>query len=78
MRLELDAVCYVGDDVPDLAAIQSVGLGIAVANAHPWVRERARWRTQKTGGDGAVREVCDLLMGAQGTADDILARHVAP
>jgi 3-deoxy-D-manno-octulosonate 8-phosphate phosphatase (KDO 8-P phosphatase) len=77
MRLELDAVCYVGDDVPDLAAIQSVGLGIAVANAHAWVRERARWRTQKAGGEGAVREVCDLLMGAQGTADGILARHVA-
>lgn len=75
MGLGLEAVCYVGDDVPDLAAIQAVGLGVAVANAHPWVRERARWRTQRSGGDGAVREVCDMLLGAQDHAEAVLARH---
>jgi 3-deoxy-D-manno-octulosonate 8-phosphate phosphatase (KDO 8-P phosphatase) len=53
--------------------MQKVGLAIAVANAHPWVRERAHWRTRLAGGNGAAREVCDLLLGAQGRAETELA-----
>ena len=77
MQIGLDAVAYSGDDLPDLAPMQRAGLGIAVANAHPWVLERAHWRTRRAGGDGAVREVCDLLLVAQGKAHALLARHVA-
>ncbi|MDR2012244.1 MAG: HAD hydrolase family protein [Rhodanobacter sp.] len=69
LRLEHDQAAYTGDDLPDLAAMRRVGLSIAVANAHPWVRERAHWRTQLRGGDGAAREVCDLLLAAQGRAE---------
>lgn len=75
--VSLDAVAYCGDDLPDLAAIQSVGLGIAPANAHVAVRERAAWVTGVRGGDGAVREITDLLMRAQGTLDAAIARYCA-
>ena len=54
--------------------MRRVGLSIAVANAHPWVREQERWRTQHRGGEGAAREVCDLLLAAQGKAESELAR----
>jgi 3-deoxy-D-manno-octulosonate 8-phosphate phosphatase (KDO 8-P phosphatase) len=45
LGLVLDQVAYVGDDLPDLAPMARVGLAIAVANAHPWVRKRAHWVT---------------------------------
>lgn len=60
-------VCYVGDDLPDVPLIRRVGLGIAVANAAPFVAQHAVWQTTKSGGQGAVREVCELIMQAQGT-----------
>ncbi len=66
LQLEPNQACYVGDDLPDLPAMHVVGLAIAVANAHPWVAEQAHWQTRKAGGEGAAREVCDLLLYAQG------------
>ncbi|MHB1607688.1 MAG: 3-deoxy-manno-octulosonate-8-phosphatase KdsC [Acidiferrobacter thiooxydans] len=60
---------FMGDDVIDLPAMESVGLAVAVADAHPLVRARARWVTEHNGGQGAVREVCELVMRAQGTLD---------
>ena len=74
LKLAPEQCCYCGDDLPDLAIMQRVGLSIAVANAHAWVRERALWRTQTRGGEGAVREVCDLLLAAQGKAESELAK----
>jgi 3-deoxy-D-manno-octulosonate 8-phosphate phosphatase (KDO 8-P phosphatase) len=74
LKLEPEQVCYCGDDLPDLKVMTRVGLSVAVANAHAWVRERAHWRTRQAGGDGAVREVCDLLLAAQGKAESELAR----
>ena len=73
LKLAPDEVAYTGDDLPDLAVMQRVGLAIAVANAHPWVRERSHWRTRLSGGAGAVREVADLIPGAQGKAEAELA-----
>lgn len=66
LQLETRQACYVGDDLPDLPAMNVAGLAIAVGNAHPWVAEHAHWQTRKAGGDGAAREVCDLLLRAQG------------
>ncbi len=60
---------FTGDDLPDLPAMAVVGLAIAVANAHPWVIERAHWQTGLRGGEGAAREVCDMLLLAQGMLD---------
>jgi 3-deoxy-D-manno-octulosonate 8-phosphate phosphatase (KDO 8-P phosphatase) len=74
LKLEPDQTSYCGDDLPDLRVMRHVGLAIAVANAHHWVSERAHWRTRQRGGEGAVREVCDLLLAAQGKADGELAR----
>ena len=58
----------VGDDVPDLPLIERAGLGIAVSDAHPSVRAAAQFTTRTSGGAGAVREVCDLILSAR-TAD---------
>lgn len=74
LQLSLQQVCYTGDDVPDLRAMSRCGLAIAPANAVPAVAERAHWRTRRNGGEGAVREVCDLLLGARGLADAELAQ----
>ncbi|HXS72418.1 MAG TPA: HAD hydrolase family protein [Rhodanobacteraceae bacterium] len=57
---------FAGDDLTDLRAMGAAGFAIAVANAHPWVIERAHWCTKLAGGRGAVREICDLLLLAQG------------
>lgn len=62
----LDAVAFMGDDLPDLAAMRSAGLALAPANAHPWTAAAAHWRTRAKAGKGAAREVCDLLLGARG------------
>ncbi|MEP6940510.1 MAG: 3-deoxy-manno-octulosonate-8-phosphatase KdsC [Rudaea sp.] len=74
LKLLPDQVSYMGDDVVDLPVMQRVGLAIAPANAHPWVSARAHWQTKLAGGAGAAREVCDLLMIAQGNAEAELAR----
>jgi len=73
---DLEEVAYVGDDWPDLPAILAAGLGVAVANAHSELRTRADHVTTLTGGRGAVREVCDLLLHAQDRYDAALAPYV--
>ena len=52
---------YIGDDIPDLAAMEQVAVSITVPNAHPDVLARAEFVTKKAGGEGAVRELCDLI-----------------
>jgi 3-deoxy-D-manno-octulosonate 8-phosphate phosphatase (KDO 8-P phosphatase) len=69
LRLAPEQAAFVGDDLPDLAAMGMSGLAVAVANAHPWVAERAHWRTRLAGGYGAAREVADLILAAQGKAE---------
>jgi 3-deoxy-D-manno-octulosonate 8-phosphate phosphatase (KDO 8-P phosphatase) len=66
LNLQPEQVAFVGDDLPDIPAMRIAGLAIAVANAHPWVVEQAHWQTRLGGGLGAVREVCDLILHAQG------------
>ena len=57
---------YAGDDLPDIGAIQYCQLGIAVANAHREVKRRADWICSRNGGNGAVREIADMLLMARG------------
>lgn len=66
LGLELYEIAYVGDDLPDLSAIVAAGLGITVANGHSFVARHADWQTEAKGGQGAIREVCELLLKAQG------------
>jgi YrbI family 3-deoxy-D-manno-octulosonate 8-phosphate phosphatase len=63
--LTLDQVAFVGDDLPDLAALECVGLACAVADAVEAVKAVAHYVTERRGGDGAVREVCELLIAAR-------------
>lgn len=63
--LSAKEVAYAGDDLPDLPIMQSVGLSFAVANAHSSIAERAHCLTQRSGGNGAVREICDLILQSQ-------------
>ena len=65
LSLTHEQIAYVGDDLPDLAVMQQVGLSVAVANANAFVKQHAHWQTTLTGGQGAVREVCDLILSAQ-------------
>ena len=64
--LEDSAVAYVGDDLPDLPVLRRVGLAVAVANAVPEVKRAAHFVTKRSGGDGAVREVIECILKAQG------------
>ncbi len=61
-----DEVAYIGDDFPDLAVLRRVGLSVAVPNGHAIVRDTALATTAAAGGSGAVREVCDFILQAQG------------
>jgi len=76
LDIPLDEIAYAGDDWPDLPAIRHCGLGIAVANAHREVRRHADFVTLANGGRGAVREICDLILEAQGRYDDVLAPYL--
>ena len=62
LKLVDSNIVYVGDDLPDLPIMQQVGLSIAVTNAVPEVKKIADYVTERGGGDGAVREVCDMLL----------------
>lgn len=64
-------IAYVGDDVVDLPVMVQVGLAIAVHDAHAFVLEHADWVTELKGGRGAVREVCDFILEAQGKLQHI-------
>ena len=63
INLSLDQVAYIGDDLTDLTAIESVKLGACPADAAIEVRSKADWVSTRAGGDGCVRELCDLLVG---------------
>ncbi len=59
---DLDEICYAGDDLLDLATIQSVGLGVAVADAVEDIRHAAHYVTSQPGGQGAIRELVELVL----------------
>ena len=69
-------VAYVGDDVVDLSIMRQVGLAIAVQDAHPFVLQHTHWQTQHPGGRGAGRDVCELLMDAQGKLQAALESYL--
>jgi YrbI family 3-deoxy-D-manno-octulosonate 8-phosphate phosphatase len=75
LRLTPDQVCYLGDDLPDLAVVRSVGFGVAVADACEEVRQAAQYVTQLPGGTGAVRETIELLLKSQNRWDDLIQSY---
>lgn len=70
------ATAFVGDDVVDVPAMRHAGLAIAVADATAPTRAHAHWVTNARGGRGAAREVCDLIMAAQGTLEAAYAPYL--
>ncbi|MGC9946955.1 MAG: HAD hydrolase family protein [Bryobacteraceae bacterium] len=70
-----DQVAYIGDDLTDVVVMHRVGLAIATANARPEVKAQAHYVTEAPGGSGAVREVVELIMKAQGYWEEILRKY---
>lgn len=76
LGLDWNQVGYCGDDLPDLAAIRKAGFGASVANAPEYIRHHSDFTTQHSGGQGAVRELTDLIMQAQGTWQDCINHYL--
>ena len=74
-KLEASEVAYIGDDLTDVVVMRRVGLAIATANARPEVKAIAHYVTRQAGGQGAVREVVELLLKAQGRWPEILKHY---
>jgi 3-deoxy-D-manno-octulosonate 8-phosphate phosphatase (KDO 8-P phosphatase) len=73
--LSAEQVAYMGDDYTDVVVMHRVGLAVATANAKPEVKAQAHWVTPNPGGRGAVRDVVELLLRAQGRWDGILEHY---
>jgi 3-deoxy-D-manno-octulosonate 8-phosphate phosphatase (KDO 8-P phosphatase) len=78
LHLDPRQVAMVADELVDLPVMTRVGLAVAVADAVPEVKAAAHWVTPLPGGRGAVRQVCDLLLQAQGQWDQIAAVWLEP
>jgi 3-deoxy-D-manno-octulosonate 8-phosphate phosphatase (KDO 8-P phosphatase) len=76
LQLAPEAAAFMGDDVVDLPVMTRVGLALSVPAAPQIVRDHAHYVSQREAGHGAVREVCEMIMGAQGTLDAQLARYL--
>ncbi|MFO7569207.1 MAG: HAD-IIIA family hydrolase [Smithellaceae bacterium] len=68
-------MAFMGDDIVDIPVLKKVGFAVAVANALEMVKKTAHYVTIHNGGNGAVREVCDMLLHAQGFWPDVAARY---
>lgn len=76
LDLKPEQAAHVGDDVLDLPIMTQAGFAVAVRDANFAVKQYADWCTDLPGGQGAVREVCDLIMRVQGTFDDALKTYL--
>ena len=75
-------MCYGGDDWIALPVLERVGLAVTVPEADKIVKDSVHWVTSHSGGKGAVREICNLVLAAQGlekkVLDEILKPNIAP
>lgn len=76
LSLSPEQAAYIGDDLIDWPVMEKCGLSVAVADAHPVLLNRASYITRTPGGRGAVREICDLLLFAQGKFDDAKGQSI--
>lgn len=70
-----EEVAYVGDDLTDLVVMRRVGFAVAVANARPELKREAHYVTEASGGNGAVREVIEMILDARGLWSEILDKY---
>lgn len=78
LGLSSEQAGYMGDDVVDLPILRLCGFSATVADGHPFVKQHVDYVAQKGGGRGAVREVCDFILSAQGHLDAMLMSYLAP
>ena len=78
MGLEHAQIAFMGDDFPDLACLQSVGLAACPSDALPEIRHAVHWRSDFAGGCGAARQFCDLILQAQDLQSALIQRFSAP
>lgn len=74
-KLDRSQVAYIGDDLTDVVVMRRVGFTVATANARPEVKKAAHMVTEKPGGSGAVREVAELILKAQGYWPELLKKY---
>ncbi|MBF0228044.1 MAG: HAD-IIIA family hydrolase [Desulfamplus sp.] len=72
LEVEKNEVAFAGDDLPDISVMRQCGFSFAVANASPEVIQIANYTTKNRGGDGAVREICEIILKAKGLWEGIL------
>jgi 3-deoxy-D-manno-octulosonate 8-phosphate phosphatase (KDO 8-P phosphatase) len=73
--LSRENVAFIGDDIVDIPLLKRVGFAVAVADATEEVKKSVHYVTRNVGGNGAVREVCDLILQCQGKWKDVLERY---
>jgi 3-deoxy-D-manno-octulosonate 8-phosphate phosphatase (KDO 8-P phosphatase) len=71
-----EEVCYVGDDVVDIPLLRRAGLAVAVADAVEEAKQYSHFVTKRAGGQGAVREVIEIILKAQHKWEEAIARYV--
>jgi 3-deoxy-D-manno-octulosonate 8-phosphate phosphatase (KDO 8-P phosphatase) len=74
-QLPPEAVCYIGDDLVDVPLLKRAGLGVAPADAEEGARRAAHWTTRRNGGEGAVRELIDMILRAKGKWEVVSERY---
>jgi len=76
--LKDEEVAYIGDDIPDIPVLKRAGFSVCVANGTEEAKEAAHYVTERKGGDGAVREVVDLLLKGTGKKEEAIASLLNP
>ncbi|MDH5368840.1 MAG: 3-deoxy-manno-octulosonate-8-phosphatase KdsC [Gammaproteobacteria bacterium] len=76
LGISAEQAAYVGDDVIDLPVMLKAGLAITVQDAHPLAKQYAHWQTPQCGGRGAARDVCELIMQAQGSLEEQFQKYL--
>jgi len=74
-KVAAEDICFIGDDLIDIPILKRVGLAVAVPNGAAEAKKCAHIITEKTGGRGAVREVCDLILKSQGKWDEVTKQY---
>lgn len=75
-RLQSHEVAFVGDDLPDIPLMKKVGVSVAVGDAHDAVKKNADIVTRANGGQGAVREVCEMILDAKNLLEKIIENWI--
>ena len=74
-KVDAQELCFVGDDLVDLCLMKRVGFPVAVFNAAPEIKQSASYITLRQGGRGAVREIAELILKAQGKWERVLEAY---